>query len=195
MTGRWARSSDSKRRNDRGEMKYIALLRGINVGNSAKVNMKELKARFEEAGFRGVSTYINSGNVFFESDGDRQELRALVEKMLFERTGSEIKVLIKTKAEIIEIAESIPAGWTNDEAQKTDVAYLFEPIDRENIVDDLPIRREFVNVLYAKGALLWNVRREDYHKSQINKIISHAMYKDMTVRNVNTARYLASVRA
>jgi len=77
-------------------MKYIALLRGINVGNSAKVNMKELKARFEEAGFRGVSTYINSGNVIFESDGDRRELRTLVEKMLFERTGSEIKVLIKT---------------------------------------------------------------------------------------------------
>ena len=45
-------------------MKYIALLRGINVGKSVKVNMSELKKIFEKLGFSNVSTYINSGNIF-----------------------------------------------------------------------------------------------------------------------------------
>ena len=45
--------------------RYIALLRGINVGGKNKISMKELKAGFEELGFRDVVTYLNSGNVIF----------------------------------------------------------------------------------------------------------------------------------
>lgn len=173
-------------------MKYVALLRGINVGNSVKVNMKELKALFEEIGCAEVSTYINSGNVFFESAQTRSAVRDSIEKKLAEITGAEIRVLIKTKVEITEIANGIPADWENDADQKTDVAYLFESIDGEKTLEELPIKKEHVRVRYVPGAIIWNVRREDYNKSRLNKIISHGMYKDMTVRNVNTARYLAS---
>ena len=49
-------------------MKFIALLRGINVGGNNKVSMSELKVIFEQAGMQNVSTYINSGNVIFESN-------------------------------------------------------------------------------------------------------------------------------
>ena len=45
--------------------------------------------------------------------------------------------------------------------------------------------------MYVKGAIIWNVTRDNYNKSQLNKIISHKIYKEFTVRNVNTARYLA----
>lgn len=48
-------------------MKYAALLRGINAGKTRRIDMKNLKALFDRTGFTGVSTYINSGNVFFES--------------------------------------------------------------------------------------------------------------------------------
>ena len=92
---------------------------------------------------------------------------------------------------MIKIANTIPDDWQNNNDQKTDVAYLFESIDNENIIDELPIKKEYIQLIYVKGALIWNVRREDYNKSYLNKIISHKVYKDMTVRNVNTARYLA----
>ncbi len=49
-------------------MKYIALLRGINVGGKNKVSMNDLKLCFENAGFKNVVTYINSGNVIFDSE-------------------------------------------------------------------------------------------------------------------------------
>ena len=92
---------------------------------------------------------------------------------------------------MVKIANTIPDDWQNNNDQKTDVAYLFESIDNENIIDELPIKKEYIQLIYVKGALIWNVRREDYNKSYLNKIISHKVYKDMTVRNVNTARYLA----
>jgi uncharacterized protein (DUF1697 family) len=49
-------------------IKYIALLRGINVGGKNKVSMKELKKLLEENDFQEVGTYINSGNIIFSGD-------------------------------------------------------------------------------------------------------------------------------
>ena len=172
-------------------MDYIAMLRGINVGNSIKINMKELKTLFEQCGFSNVSTYINSGNVIFKSNDEKNSITENIEKALYITTGNEVKVLVKTKSEMIKIANSIPDDWQNNDDQKTDVAYLFESIDTENIINELPIKKEYIQLIYVKGALIWNVRREDYNKSHLNKIISHKAYKDMTIRNVNTARYLA----
>lgn len=57
-------------------------------------------------------------------------------------------------------------------------------------IDDLPINKEFIDVRYVKGALFWNVKRENVNKSQLGKLISHKVYKLMTVRNINTVRYL-----
>ncbi len=174
-------------------MKYVALLRGINVGNSVKINMKELKDLFIQCEYLNVSTYINSGNVFFETNDKKDIVKEKIENELLQKSGNEIKILIKTKSEIIEIAKSIPSSWENNTEQKTDVAYLFDSIDNKKIVNELPIKMEFVQILYVKGALIWNVSRDNYNKSHLNKIISHKIYKEMTVRNVNTARYLAAL--
>ncbi|WP_147616029.1 DUF1697 domain-containing protein [Treponema pectinovorum] len=172
-------------------MDYVALLRGINVGNSVKINMKELKILFEQCGFSNVTTYINSGNVIFKSNDKKNIITQNIEKSLHITTGNEVKVLVKTKTEMIKIANTIPSNWQNNDEQKTDVAYLFESIDNENIINELPIKKEYIQLIYVKGALIWNVQRKDYNKSHLNKIISHNLYKDMTIRNVNTARYLA----
>ena len=173
-------------------MKYVALLRGINVGTSKRVDMKSLKSLFEKIGFTNVSTYINSGNILFESKKDSKEVNTQIERELKEETGEDIRVLTKTIDQMRIIANNIPIEWENNEEQKTDVAYLFEEANREEIVQELPIKLEFIRIKYFDGALIWNVMREDYNKSHLNKIIGHKIYKQMTVRNVNTARYLAS---
>ena len=61
---------------------YVALLRGINVGGANTVSMATLKAIFEKLGFINVSTYINSGNVIFQSDST--DSRRLETKILFQ---------------------------------------------------------------------------------------------------------------
>lgn len=47
-------------------MKYIALLRGINISGKNKISMSELKKLLEENNYQNVSTYLNSGNIIFE---------------------------------------------------------------------------------------------------------------------------------
>lgn len=49
-------------------MRYVLLLRGINVGGNNRVVMKELKEQLTKVGFQHVSSYINSGNLFFETE-------------------------------------------------------------------------------------------------------------------------------
>jgi uncharacterized protein (DUF1697 family) len=172
-------------------MEYVALLRGINVGKTKRIDMKTLKSIFEKIGFAQVSTYINSGNIFFESAKTEQILQVEIENELLSFQKEVIKVLVKSIKELRKIADAIPAEWSNNNEQRTDVAYLFKDIDRKQVINDLPVKREYILILYVPGALVWNVKMKNYNKSKLNKLISHDIYQHMTIRNVNTARYLA----
>lgn len=174
-------------------MKYVALLRGINVGTSVRISMKNLKILFESNGYENVSTYINSGNIIFESRSGIKVIEDSINRFLRSAFNQDIRTLILEKAKVINIANAIPNDWQNDDSQKTDVAYLFDEINNKDIVNALPVKKEYIRLIYVDGALIWNVNRDDYNRSQLNKIISHPLYKQMTVRNVNTARYIASV--
>jgi len=160
-------------------MKYIALLRGINVGGNRKVEMKRLKAMLESMGYTNVSTYLNSGNARFESNLAQTD-----------EFGYEIPILIKTQEEIEAIVATIPEEWQNNKEEKTDVAFLFPEIDSEKTIDELPVKREYVDFIYIKGAIIWHIMKKDYNKSQLNKLVGRKLYQLMTVRNVNTARFL-----
>ncbi len=172
-------------------MKYIALLRGVNVGGNRKVEMKKLRNLFESLGYANVITYLNSGNVIFESDQKHETLQNEIPVILKKEFGFEIQTLVKTEKEVKMIAAAIPDEWENNSEQKTDVAYLFPEIDSESTIDKLPIKIEFIDIRYVKGALIWNVKKNEYNRSHLNKIISLKQYQLMTVRNVNTARFLA----
>ncbi len=85
-------------------MRYIALLRGINVGGSKVIKMEALAAAFTAAGFRNVKTYIASGNVFFDSQSaNRDALARKIEKMLTVSFGHEIAVALFTLSELQEL--------------------------------------------------------------------------------------------
>ena len=172
-------------------MRYIALLRGINVGGKNKVVMKDLTVLFESLDCFNVSTYINSGNVIFESKDGQDTIIKKVKAGFKQEYDFEIPFLVKTENEMKKIAGAIPKEWQNDSTHKTDVAYLFPEIDSKKILDELPVKKEFIDIRYVPGALYWNIDRKNYNKSNLNKIISHRLYQFMTVRNVNTARYLA----
>jgi uncharacterized protein (DUF1697 family) len=122
-------------------MRFIALLRGINVGTQRRVEMKKLKLLFESLEYLNVSTYINSGNVIFESDQDSGSVENAITKGIKKEFGFEVPTLIKTKQELQEIVASIPVDWKNDLEQKSDVAYLFPEIDDAKTIDMLPIKK------------------------------------------------------
>lgn len=174
-------------------MEFIALLRGINAGGNRRVEMKRLKTLFESLGYANVSTYINSGNVFFESLKEKEAVRQDIENKLREEFGFDVPTLVKTKQEIRKIISAIPDEWLNDSIQRTDVAFLFSEVDSGKLIDELPVNREHIDIRYAKGAIFWNIDRKNYNKSRLNRLVGHKSYQFMTVRNVNTARFLSGI--
>ncbi len=82
------------------KIQYIALLRGINVGTLRRVEMGTLRQLFERQGYIRVSSYLNSGNILFETGEDAVEIRRKVETGLKKELGFEIPTLIKSVGEM-----------------------------------------------------------------------------------------------
>jgi uncharacterized protein (DUF1697 family) len=87
---------------------YIALLRGINVGGHKKVPMAELRDVLSKAGLQNVQTYIQSGNVVFQSSEIVKELESKIQKGIMAHFGFEVPVIVKTNAELQLIFDSCP---------------------------------------------------------------------------------------
>lgn len=77
--------------------KYIALLRGINVGGKRKLLMADLKALFSRLGFSNTITYIQSGNVIFESEkGENNiELAKKIKTAIQEHFALDVPVMVR----------------------------------------------------------------------------------------------------
>lgn len=172
-------------------MKYVALLRGINVGGNRKVPMAELRQIFEDLGFTDVSTYINSGNVIFSSEIAPDA--AKIEAAIGNHFGFSVDTLVLSAVQLTSVANAIPGEWLNDTEQKSDVLYLFADVDSPDIVDHVGYRPESETIHYIPGSLITNVTRKNQPKSSIMKIMGTPLYKRMTVRNVTTARKLAEL--
>ncbi len=175
-------------------MRYVALLRGINVGGKSKVEMAKLKKVFESLEFTNVLTYINSGNVLFETKKQSPSiLISIIEKKLEAAFGFPIRTMVCTAEGLQKVAETIPSTWKNDSVQRTDVLFLWEKFDSKKTIN-LIVKREGVDVLrYVPGAIIWNLKRVNYNKSAMRKFIGTEVYKHMTARNVNTVRKLAKL--
>jgi uncharacterized protein (DUF1697 family) len=90
-------------------MKYVAFLRGINVGGNRVLKMADVKAAFEAAGMSGVKTILASGNIVFESAAkDTSKLERALEEQLDATFGHQIGVFARTAAEIDELVAADP---------------------------------------------------------------------------------------
>jgi len=126
-------------------MKYVALLRGINVGGKNKVEMKKLKQIFEGLGYANVSTYINSGNVLFESkDKDFSKIEPALKRTF----GFEIRVLVRDMNNLKKICLSVPENWKNNEENKIDVLFLWDEYCNKKSVDLIKINPEVDTLKY-----------------------------------------------
>lgn len=176
-------------------MKYVALLRGINVGGNNKVEMKKLKLVLENADFESVSTYINSGNVILETD-ETENIEQKIEVLIQINFGILVPVLIRNSEEILALNNIIPKDWTNDSTtQKTDVLFLWEECNTPKVLDSIIHNPDVDNLIYIPeaGAIVWNVARADYKFGGMDKFAGSKIYKSMTARNVNTVRKLAEL--
>jgi uncharacterized protein (DUF1697 family) len=170
-------------------MVYVALLRGINVGGNNKIDMKLLKKTCERLGMKSVVTYINTGNIIFTSNElSHIELSSVLEQGIFEDFGLKIKVVTRSLVDYRKIMDVLPNSWHNDDQMKSDVMFLWDDVDDESVLEQVITKPDVDRVFYTAGAIVWSVDRTNQSESGMNKLVGTKLYKQMTVRNVNTAR-------
>jgi uncharacterized protein (DUF1697 family) len=173
---------------------YVALLRGINVGGNAIISMAKLKESFESLGYQNVKTYINSGNIIFNhSSKDTVELESQIEKMIVKDFSLQVRVVVRSLEQYEKLIDSIPNNWRDDNEYKKNVIFLTHKIDNADILKDLHPKPGIEEVQYHPGVVFWAAKTSDLTKSNMIKLSKSALYKEMTVRNLNTTRKIYSM--
>jgi uncharacterized protein (DUF1697 family) len=171
--------------------KYAAFLRGINVGN-IRIKMTDLKAMFEALGFQQVKTYLQTGNVVFETNQSIPELKILLEKALSEAFKYEAYVLLYAFDSLAQIITQYPF-----ERQERYHAYIIF-IDNEAIFEELKqkaseIGEESQYIATGQNLLYWKVPTGQSTDTPFSKIVAKAKYKSSTtIRNINTLEKMVS---
>ena len=108
-------------------MRFVALLRGINVGRAARISMADLRRVFESAGLRDVRTLLQSGNVVFDADAapDPHSL----EDAVHVATGVRAAVVVFDADRFRQIAAANPLLGVVDDPSRAIVDFLDGPVD------------------------------------------------------------------
>ena len=173
-------------------VKYLALLRGINVGGKNVIKMADLKICFEEMRFSNVSTYIQSGNVMFQADeSDKQKLERRIEKAMSQSFNYSSVAVVIPHFQLRQIVELAPQGFGSQPDQyKYDVAFLKAPLTPVNVLEQVSLK-EGVDQAYAgKLAFYYSRLSSGAAQSRVNRIAALHIYQQMTIRNWNTTTKL-----
>lgn len=104
---------------------YISMLRGINVGGHRKIKMDELKALYESLQLQNVNTYIQSGNVIFQSSiYDCKQLEELISKAIKERFNFDVPSIVKNIEDFRDIYENNSFLLQNKDSQHLYTVFL-----------------------------------------------------------------------
>ncbi len=117
---------------------YIAILRGINVSGHKIIKMAELREHLVSLGFSNLATYIQSGNIVFQSYAkENAELEELIHQNIKINYGFDVPVIVRTKTEWQSVVDKFPFNTTDYDIKRIGVVYLKEksasiPIDEIN---------------------------------------------------------------
>lgn len=173
-------------------MKYIALLRGINVGGKNKVPMSDLKACFENAGFLNTMTYINSGNVIF--DCEEQNTTKLVKRcdeIIEKEFGFRISLALINVNTLREALEHAPEWWGDDPNSKHNTIFIIQPATAEEIIADVgEIKPEYEKFYVYEEIMFWSAPINTFSRTRWSKVVGTKAYQYITIRNANTTKKL-----
>ena len=172
--------------------KYIALLRGINVGGKNIVSMPLLKAVFEAAGFYNVSTYINSGNLFFSSyDTDMLVLQQRCVQLIAENFKLNIPVAVISSNALTEALGNAPEWWDRTENCKHNAIFVIAPVTAEAMVKEIgEIKPEYEQLDNYGQVIFWSAPIATFSRTRLSKFVSATSCASITIRNANTTKKL-----
>ncbi len=173
---------------------YVALLRGINVGGKNIVRMADLRAAFEDAGYEAVSTYIQSGNVLFESDRPRASLERRIETMLEGAFGLSLVVVVRSHRQLRNVVDRAPDSFgAKPDTYHSDVIFLKAPLSSSQALQAVDLREGVDQAWPGTGVLYFARLSERLSQSRLSRITGTKQYQNMTIRNWNTTTKLLNL--
>ena len=173
--------------------RYIALLRGINVGKAKRIAMADLRALMEGLGFVGVRTLLNSGNAVFDARAGTaaahsKRLRAAI----LEKTGVDCEVVVKTAADLAAaIAEHPLRRHADDDArmlvmftQEASSLALLKPLEDGDWAPEAFAVGKHAAWLWCANGII---------ESRIQKAVTKALRECCTARNWATVEKLQAM--
>jgi uncharacterized protein (DUF1697 family) len=174
--------------------RYVALLRGINVGGRNLIKMSALKASFEGHGLTGVVTFIQSGNVLFDAPGAGASPTKLVREIeaLLSRTfGYQASVVLRSHKQLQAVVERAPGGFGRQPAKyRYDVLFLKEPLRPATAMGSVLTRAGVDEAHAGPGVLYYSRLISKVTQSQLSRIAGSPIYARLTIRNWNTTTKL-----
>ena len=169
--------------------RFLALLRGVNVGGKNIVPKDALRGCFEDLGFTSVRTYIQSGNVLFRSkDTDVPALTDDVERALSDRFSYKARAVVLSRRSYLTAVDAAPEEWGRDDAYMHHALFTLAGADPEDILARLqPPRLEWETVCAGPGVIYWSISRSRPTRSTWVKLPASREYQKLTARNHNTA--------
>jgi uncharacterized protein (DUF1697 family) len=173
---------------------YIALLRGINVGQKT-IKMEHLKALLESMDLRNVRTYIQSGNVVFDSESDNEgELAAKLEKKLQETYSFQVPVIMRTLHEMEEIIRNTP--YRSGDLKESESVYVtfLSDIPSKAAIDNAKSAPSGNDEFVVQGREAYILIRDSYGTTKLsNAFLEKKLKVNATTRNWATVNKLADM--
>lgn len=175
-------------------MKSIALLRGINVGGKNKVAMADLKACFEKVGFTNVATYINSGNVIFDSEiMDAAKLVEMCEEAIEKQFGFHVVCSVISAKRLADTLKNAPSWWNSGDG-KHNAIFVIAPKKAADIALEVgEAKLEYEQIAVHEPIIFWSAPLETFSRTRYSKIVGSKAYQHVTIRNANTTLKLAEL--
>lgn len=169
-------------------IRYALLVRGINVGGKNKVVMAQLRQELTDLGLENVETYINSGNIFFDTNVPRTKLIENLQAF-FEGYYPFIHSFSLLSIEDYEEELRNLPDWWNHEMARKDVLLYTEGLDRKFVEEkllELKLGEEVIH--FGKLGIFWGkLSEETYSKTAYHKhLLKMPFYGNITIRNANT---------
>ncbi len=175
-------------------MRYVALLRGINVGGNTMIKMSDLKASFEDLGFKNVITYVNSGNLAFDANKISEEtLASKIEKAVEKIIDKQVLVMVREQRSINDVLKHNPYEGEYESHKQMHVLFLKEPVPSSKREEILGLQSAGERIA-VRGREIYALLLGGMSESLLGRgLIEKKLKMPMTARNWRTVEKLAEL--
>lgn len=165
-------------------IQYAAFLRGINVSGQKLIKMVELKAMMEDLGFEDVRTYIQSGNIFFNSkEKDQEKLQVKIKQGIIDTFKFNVPVLVWPSSYVAKILKQNP--YFNSQTEESRLYYtMLSEVPKPELVENLNALANDIDMYTVHDDIVFIHVKTKYSDSKFsNNLIEKVLKVEATTRN------------